>query len=374
MAVREMLRQLANTGFQVEICSATIFDHPRGAERLRGYPQWEAVKKKIGCSMIVKDDPLEHKLLITSDTAREKLTSSEEMVWFNTFTENIDRFQPDLILYYGGQVLDMLMTAEAKSRGIPVVAFLCNGNYSGQRWCRDVSLILTDSKATAKRYAQTDGLEVVPVGAFINPEPVLAPTHSQQHVLFVNPSLEKGAALVCQLAMFLEKRRPDINFEVVESRGNWRALVKLISTQKGEPRESLLNVQVTPNTADMRPVYGRARVLLALSLWWESFGRVAAEAVMNGVPVIHSGSGGLTEVVGDAGIRVELPAKFHKAPYNHLMPDESLQKIANAIERMYDDQNFYKNYVDSTAVQAKRHSLSANTRALITALSPIIKR
>lgn len=49
-----------------------------------------------------------------------------------------------------------------------------------------------------------------------------------------------------------------------------------------------------------------ARVVLMPSLWEESFGRVAAEAMANGIPVLSSDRGALPETVG-AGRFVEPP-------------------------------------------------------------------
>lgn len=42
----------------------------------------------------------------------------------------------------------------------------------------------------------------------------------------------------------------------------------------------------------------------------ESFCRVAAEAMANGIPVIVSSRGALPEVVGDAGIIIDIPSRL----------------------------------------------------------------
>jgi glycosyltransferase involved in cell wall biosynthesis len=265
----------------------------------------------------------------------------------------------------------MLMTSEARNRNIAVAAFLCNGNFSGQRWCQDVDLILTDSQATARHYAEQDNLTLMPTGAFIDPAPILAQAHQRQRVLFVNPSLQKGAALVCRLALLLEQSRPDILFEVVESRGDWAQLVRTVTGQLGQSRDQLNNVVVTPNTPDMRPVYGRARVLLAPSLWHESFGRVAAEAVLNHIPVLYTNRGGLPEVVGKAGLAIQLPEEAHQAPYTWLPEPEGLAPLAAVIERLFDDEAQYQALVDAARQQAPRHSLEANTRTLSRLLQPL---
>ena len=50
---------------------------------------------------------------------------------------------------------------------------------------------------------------------------------------------------------------------------------------------------------DVETLYRSARFLVLPSLWFETFGLVAAEAMSHGVPVIASNMGGLTEVVDD---------------------------------------------------------------------------
>jgi glycosyltransferase involved in cell wall biosynthesis len=133
--------------------------------------------------------------------------------------------------------------------------------------------------------------------------------------------------------MMLEEERPDITFEVVQSRGNWETLVRQVTRQFGEERSELSNVILTPNTPDMRPIYARAKVLLALSLWWESFGRVAAEAAMNGIPTIASSSGGLLEACGPWGIKFQLPSEIHQPPYNKTPNDQLMASLATILIR-----------------------------------------
>jgi glycosyltransferase involved in cell wall biosynthesis len=50
---------------------------------------------------------------------------------------------------------------------------------------------------------------------------------------------------------------------------------------------------------DVEELYRGARFVVLPSLWFETFGLVAAEAMSHGVPVIASNMGGLTEVVDD---------------------------------------------------------------------------
>ncbi len=243
MAVREQLIQLAKNGYEVMVVGATIFDAQKGTFKLRDH--WKTIEEKHNQIIKVNDAGLTHHLVATKSIIRSQMTAQEEGTWYGLYTKALNEFKPDVVYYYGGQTLDMLIPDEAHARGIPAVAYLANGNYQGTRWCRDVDLIITDSQATADMYKEKQGFEPVPVGAFINPGPVIAEQHERKHLLLVNPSLQKGAGVVIQMAVMLEKRRPDITFEVVESRGNWHALVKQVTKMMGDPREALDNVVVT---------------------------------------------------------------------------------------------------------------------------------
>jgi glycosyltransferase involved in cell wall biosynthesis len=220
-------------------------------------------------------------------------------------------------------------------------------------------------------YKEKDGIDVTPIGPFIDPTFVVAERRDPKHVLLVNPSLAKGAAIVIRLAMMLEGERPDITFEVVQSRGNWEALVKQVTKQFGEERSELSNVILTPNTPDMRPIYARAKVLLALSLWWESFGRVAAEAAMNGIPVVHSNRGGLPEASTSASLPVNLPPECHVAPYTKLPQESVNRQYASQIIELCD--NDYTSHERSNNIKraATNFAIESSTYRLIESITQI---
>ncbi|MGM0984698.1 MAG: glycosyltransferase [Pseudomonadota bacterium] len=372
MAVNEMLTQLVKQGYEVMVIGATIFDAEKGTTRLREH--WETLHNTDSKVVSITDGPLVHRLVKTRSIVRNQMTGKEQAIWYRLYVKALDEFKPDLVYYYGAQPIDLLIPDEAHARGIPCAAYLANGNYQGTRWCRDVDLIITDSQATSNMYRETEGVSPLPVGAFIDPRLVVADRQERKHLLLVNPSLQKGAGLVIRMALLLEKRRPDITFEVVESRGNWQALVEKITAQLGEPRTDLNNVIVTPNTNDMRPVYARARLLLALSLWWESFGRVAAEATMNGVPVIYTDNGGLPEAVGEGGIKITLPPALHKAPYSIIPTPESLEPLLRHLERLHDDESLYQQWVARAFEQGKQHRIETSTARLMKAFAPLIQK
>ena len=372
MAVNEILVQLHRRGYEIMVLGATIFDSEKGMTRIR--EQWDQIQSSNSYVVKVETGDLVHRLVKTKSIARQDMTAEEEGIWHNLYQVTLNEFKPDLVYYYGGGTLELLIPDEAHARGIPSVAHLGNGTYQGQRWCRDVDLILTASYATSKMYQEKYGFIPQPIGTFIDADKVVASEHSRQHVLLVNPSLEKGAAVVIAMASILEKKRPHITFEVVESRGDWETLVWQVTEQLGEPRMTLDNVIITPNTADMRPIYGRARILLALSLCWESFGRVAAEAMMNGIPAIVTNRGGLPEVTGEGGIKVGFPEACYEAPYTKIPNLNTLEKITHFVEHLFDDQEAYDQMVQKAFAQGQQHRMETSMDRLITELTPLLEQ
>ena len=369
MSVREMLRQLVGNGYEVEVIGATIFDAESGMSAL---PQeW---KKRLATTDILElnDSPLRHKLLMTNSYQRDAMTALEEAKWYEFYLYTLDTFKPDVVWFYGGRPFDYLISDEAKQRGIPVAAYLVNGNYTKTRWCRDVNCIITDTRATADYYHRKKGLTLTPVGKFIDPARVVAAELLRRNILFVNPTLEKGAALVIQIAMQLERQRPDIQFEVVESRGNWRGLVEYVSARIGTPRTSLSNVRVMQHCLDMRPLYSRARILLAPSLWWESGSRVLAEAMLNAIPALVTDNGGNREMVAEGGIAIALPANYHVKPYTELLTSELLERFVMEIICCYDDEQFYQTLVTQAhMVGEQRHAMASSARKLVEAFNQL---
>lgn len=367
-----MLCQLVERGYEVEILGATIFEAGQGSPKVQA--ELDKVEKP-GSLIDLPDGSLRHTLVKTASPRMEDMRVYELDRLTSLFLNRLETWQPDVVWLYGGRTFELLALADAKRAGAATAFFLVNGSYKGTRWHRDVDLILTDSHATAERYRKRERIHPQPIGKFIRKETVIAGQHERRYVTFVNPRPEKGAYLVAQMAMTLERRRPDIVFEIVESRGTWADVVRRVTTASGQPREALSNVIVTPNSPDMRPVYSRARVVLSPSLWWESGNRVLVEAMLNGIPAIVTNRGGPPEMIGEGGITVSLPKAFHKAPYTRLLPKDALDSVSHMIEQIYDDEAGYQSMVQE-AVKAGQtlHDISQNTDRLLAQLATVLPK
>lgn len=367
---REMLKQLKSRGYEIEILGATLFDAGQGSPELRR--QLDRVPEPLNLAKL-PDGELTHTLLTTASPRAPDMRLCEIDKLFSLYLNRLDEWQPDIVWLYGGRSFDLLALAEAKRRGVATAFYLVNGNYVGNRWHEDVELILTDSQATADYYRRGAGIRAKAIGKFIRKASFVAKIHERRHVTFINPTAEKGAYLVAQLALAMEEKRPDITFEIVESRGRWRDVLQEVSLAQGHARESLSNVLVIPNTSDMRPVYGRSRLLLSPSLWWESGNRVLVEAMMNGIPALVTNRGGPPEMIRDGGYVISLPKAFHKPPYKKTLSRDALASIISLIERAHDDEPHYREMVEK-ALQVGRevHDIERSTDRLINELSRLI--
>lgn len=109
-----------------------------------------------------------------------------------------------------------------------------------------------------------------------------------RYVTLINPNPDKGAATFYEIA----RRMPDREFLVVG--GGYGQQVPV--------PPDLPNVTYQPPTPRIaEDVYARTRVLLVPSRY-ESWGRVAVEAMCSGIPVVAHPTAGLIESCGTAGI------------------------------------------------------------------------
>jgi glycosyltransferase involved in cell wall biosynthesis len=157
-----------------------------------------------------------------------------------------------------------------------------------------------------------------------------------RYVTFVNPQPSKGLLWFARIAYELQQRRPDIPLLVVEGRGkaSWLAASDL-------DLRGLSNVHRLANTPDPRHFYQISRLVLMPSLVPETFGRVAAEAMINGIPVLASNRGGLSEALAGAGFLLDIPPSY--TPQSRQTPSaEEVAPWLELIERLWNDTPFYE--------------------------------
>lgn len=120
--------------------------------------------------------------------------------------------------------------------------------------------------------------------------------HDPVFLSFFNPEVAKGAELVLRLAAAL----PELPSLVVAGRAGSAALGDQAQALGISPA-SLKNVTLSPGGVPVREVLALIHAVLMPSLVEEAAGRVAAEALANGIPALVSDSGALPEIVRPGG-------------------------------------------------------------------------
>lgn len=368
MSVQQILSELKSLGHDVRILGATVFDSPKGVSKFGD--NWRKIEKiESGKFIDVNDGNLKHTLMKTQSTDRDKLMHSEQVAWVLRYRHEIRYFKPEFIFFYGGGAGDFI-PAEARAWNITCGAYLVNGTFEGHRWCRDIDTFITDTNATRDYYRDKLNINPFPIGKFIGSEKI-AKVKRPERLLYVNPSLAKGATLAIMMARLLERMGSSINIEVVESRGDWDTVLKAVNTTLGLPEgECPTNIIVTPNTADMASIYARTKVLFVPSLWWESGARVIAEAQLNGIPVVATHRGGNPEMVGSGGVTFSLPDSCYRKPYLTTPTENGLMPIAEKIIQMFEDDAYYNSLCTAALANA---NVTSNARNNVKKLEGHIK-
>ncbi len=271
---------------------------------------------------------------------------------FPAFLEAYERFldtnRPDGVLTYGAGPLGDIIIDTTKRRKIPVVFALHNLAYSDIRGFRNVDYLIVPSKFSKDHYWEHLGLHCSVLPNVIDLERVIATERKPEYVTFVNPQVSKGAFVFARIAEQIARRRPDIPLLVVESRNRARTLEK-----SGIDLSWATNLNGMANTTDPRQFYGVTKVMLMPSVCEESFGLVAAEAMLNGIPVLASNRGALPETVGEGGLVFDIPER-HTPLSTEAPTAEEVEPWVEAIIRLWDDEEFYRHQSEKALEHAKQ--------------------
>jgi glycosyltransferase involved in cell wall biosynthesis len=275
-------------------------------------------------------------------------TREEAAAFLAGYDRFLARYCPSVVLTYGGGPLGDAMIDLARRRGIAVVFGLHNFAYHDLRAFRNVDYVIVPSRFSQHYYAERLGLRCEVMPCAIAMDRIMVRERRPQYLTFVNPQIVKGLYVFARIAEQIARRRPDIPILVVESRRRGRAL-----EETGVDLSWATSLLGMTNTTDPRKFYAVTKVMVMPSLWNESFGLVAAEAMLNGIPVLASDRGALAEIVGDGGFLFTIPGRY--TPATRLVPTpEEVEPWVETIIRLWDDEEFYRAQSDRALQWSQR--------------------
>lgn len=253
----------------------------------------------------------------------------------NSTSEVVDAFNPDVVILQSG--FPARLAKGFKARTVPLVFYLRNvefedlgGDLAEFSDCQ----FIANSEFTARKFANAFGVQSEIIYPLIRPEMYQTDTR-RESVLFVNPHKHKGL----DIALNCARACPEIPFTF--------QMTWTLSNEELEELNTALstlpNVRVQARTQDMKQVYAEAKIVLAPSRWEEAFGRISAEAHINGIPVVASAQGGLPESVGPGGILIDLSE-----------PEETW---SDALKKLWTDKAHYEKLVQAARDYAARPAL-----------------
>jgi len=250
--------------------------------------------------------------------------------------EVMGEFEPDLLLTYGAHAVVQEAMRRARSRRITTVFTVRNYGYEDRRYFEHVDHVFTCSPYLSEVYRQRIGLRSEGLESPIEWAEVEAPDDMRRFVTFVNPTAQKGALLFARLADMLGSRRPDIPILVVQSAASAGGLNAIQGLDFGR-YPHIMAAPATPRPADF---FALTRILLVPSVFHEPFGRIAAEALINGVPPLVSDRGALPQTVRGAGRVLPLPAWMTELT-SELPTAADVQPWFDAVCELWDDARAY---------------------------------
>jgi glycosyltransferase involved in cell wall biosynthesis len=155
-------------------------------------------------------------------------------------------------------------------------------------------------------------------------------------VLMVNPCVVKGVSIFLALA----DRFPNVEFAALEGWGT-TARDRAALAQRS-------NVQLIHTVANIEDALSRATCLLVPSVWYEGFGLIAMEAMLRGLPVIASNSGGLEEAKRGTGYVVPVRSvERYEMSFDDtgmpraIVPEQDIGPWATALQTLLTDERAY---------------------------------
>jgi len=347
ITAREILLALAKRGWEVSTFCGCGLDFQKSTDILQLLANQNITPERkidnqgsVPFSLVnFQDDGLTSVVFLPREN--QSIPSHEAgTAYLQLLHESIQQTKPDILVTYGGYWMGGHLLKLSHDAGLKNVMLLQNFAYDDATYFQEIDLTIVPSQFASDYYAEKLGITSTPIPPMMDWNVIQCESDeaSKKYVTFVNPDPNKGVYVFAQIAKQLWERRPDIPLLVVEGRCGADWLVRT-----GVDLRGVKNMSLMANTPDPRDFYRVSKLVLVPSLFMESFGRMAAEAMINGIPVIGSNRGALPEVIGDAGLTLEIPAQY--TPESRTVPmSEEVEPWVQAIIKLWDDAEFYETH------------------------------
>lgn len=312
-----------------------------------------------------------HEVLLTEPARRHHWVHDWGAAFDARYLAVLRDFKPQVVLTFGGDASDRQRWAWARERGAVVVFVLHNLAYAKQARPA-VDAVWAPSRFVADHYR----------AAWINP-PDVVPTPLGDYLLaseprqrlfatFINPEPAKGSAVVAGLLGRWVNHRAGQPLLIVEGRA--KAAQWLSALQRaGLDAAHCAQAFVSPPQEDLSTIWASTRVLLMPSVVDEAAGRVALEAMLNGVVPLVSNRGALPDTVRHADWVVPLDAAMRWDAADVASP-QVVQRWDEALAPWLDDESAWAEASDRAIRVARSHLFESVAPIYLTTLARVLAR
>jgi glycosyltransferase involved in cell wall biosynthesis len=221
----------------------------------------------------------------------------------------------------------------------PVFHFIHNSfKYSEIVEARDPQYIVYNSYWIAKKLAYSHKSTVLQPPCPEEYYRILGNPFGNKYITLSNLDENKGGEILYKLAQVLPHRQ----FLGIVGSYDWGG----IQPQTVDKLKTLPNVTIMPHSSDPRQIYQQTKIMLMLSRY-ESWGRVVTEAMLNGIPVIHTCTDGVFENIQLAGLPIPDRGDRKEDKSGKVIETDAevydVNPICEHIKKL-DDQEYYRTF------------------------------
>jgi glycosyltransferase involved in cell wall biosynthesis len=275
----------------------------------------------------------------------------------SVLSDHIREFKPDWVLVSSEDLSHLLLREAHQTAGNRLVYLAHTPQwypFGPASWHRDpqaAAIVRNSAGVVAISFAMADYIKehCGAMATVIHPPMYGKPPYprfgsfEKGYVLMVNPCVVKGISIFLALA----ERFPDIPFTALAGWGT--------TAKDRENMSRMPNVTVLETVPNIDQVLAGARLLLMPSLWLEGFGLIAMEAMVRGLPVIASNSGGLVEAKSGTGFVIPIrPIERFEPVFDEThMPKpidvpQDIEPWAEALRNLLTDRQTYETEADKS--------------------------
>lgn len=269
-------------------------------------------------------------------TAERAEANDRSVAFLTYFEQQLNAFQPDVLLIHGGGQITDHMISLAKRRDVTVVFGLYSIGFTQQGMFRNVDYCLTPSEFVRGHYWSALGLHCQTLPCPDDPKTILTTVRAPRYVTFVDRRAASDLPFFARIVEQVGIDRPEIPFLLIRDRldVSWR-------TVSDDLRSIGPTNLVESEDHSFLHCYSCSKVILSPSLDSPPFDPLISGAMTNGIPVLVGDRGSLPELVDDPESVIPLPNRL--APNSASMPtEEEVSEWVRRIVRLWDDEEFYR--------------------------------